>query len=235
MEVVRLQLLEGGMNRRFIFAIGFPVIVGGLWLHSQLRSHAQFQFIDAPASWVAFDAAFQETSPMGRLTITGHCYRASDGSTREEWDVGGRGTVLITIQSIANSTFYALRQANKGVWEQHPMVLPRDGHRPLLMREDTEGLTPVGDQIEGLSLYRYGRMTSSIVQLQSPELNFFPLVIQNVNGGSRLVYYNIKRREQPQELFLPPPDASIVLRSNPMGIVAVAPGEKSPLEVPVGQ
>ena len=145
------------MSRRRTMVIGMPFIVVGFWLHAQLRSHGQFEFdfIEAPSDWVAFDASFQKTSPNGKLTITGHYYRSSDGSTRDAWAVGGRGIVLIQIKNVPYSTYYVSRQENDGVWEQHPMDLPNTGYKPLLRARGNRDLAEISDKVEGLSLFRY--------------------------------------------------------------------------------
>jgi len=216
------------MLRRTIFVVGLPTIVFGSWLYAQLRGQATVEFIDAPSEWVAFDANFEKTSPGAVLTITGHVYRSNDGSLREEWEVGGRGTVLVQLKNVARSLYYVLRQDNKNIWEEHPMVLPKEGYRPLLRSTAMNGLSPNAGDIEGLPLYRYVPGGSGMIHLQSPDLNFFPLVSQDVNTGARMVYFDIHRRSQPEALFMPPPDATVVHVNTPMGIVEIGPGQAVP-------
>jgi hypothetical protein len=179
--------------------------------------------IPQPDGWVPFSADVAITEPDGSVS-TGRFFRASDGSTREE----GRGADYagIAIHNIPRAIYYEFtqgatdkRNGGRGSWTARPMQLPARGWKPERFHEDTPGLTPISETVEGLTVYREERPDGTVL-LRAPALNFFALVSEGGPLRRKRVYSNIEFGEPPRDLFEPPPGAHIIQLTEPGGIIA---------------
>jgi hypothetical protein len=118
------------------------------------------------------------------------------------------------------------------------MKLPPQGWKPAARRAKTSGLQkhPLFVEIRrgktynlraetGLSAYRYVN-TSGTLSLQIPDLNFFEVLKQNLDGR-REMYSNLEIADQPEEVFQPPTGATIATTSK-LGGVVLQPNEDIP-------
>ena len=74
----------------------------------------------------------------------------------------------------------------------------------------------------GLVAYRYVNIGGTLA-LQVPELNFFDVLKQSLEGR-REVYSNLDLVAQPEDLFVPPPGASVTSTDVLGGIVSETTG-----------
>jgi hypothetical protein len=209
------------MSNRGLFAIAATVSLLAVLSYVRVSTTPvkaiQDDTIAAPEDWVAFDADFRKSKPDGSIDISGRFYRASDGSTREDWFAKSQ-LKMIQIQNVPLSKYYLWRSDTPNMWEDHDMKLPPFGHHPLKRHMSMEGLSGVAAPIAGHQVFRY-LDKSNTMELQSPALNFFPLVLEDLTTGTRQEYTNIVKREPATELFVPPPGAVLEHRFEPMGIV----------------
>jgi hypothetical protein len=89
---------------------------------------------------------------------------------------------------------------------QHPLYVEVRRGKPYNLRAD-----------EGFSAYRYVN-NSGTLSLQVPDLNFFIVVKQSLEGR-REVYSSVEVGEQPERLFQPPGDAAVKATDKLGGIV----------------
>lgn len=212
--------------KRLLLVIGIPIVIGATLSFARSATRAAGTATDvvipAPRDWVAFDADFERVMPA-KPRVVGRYQRASDGSTREETWVEGAQTTVVAIMNVGQRSYY--ESWPNGKWCVHPMRPRESGHRPLLRRVETRGLSPVDEKIEGLSLYRYVVGDGRFVQLQAPALNFFSLIITDTGVGTFQRYYNVKMRDQHGAAFVPPQQASVEVHADLRGIVAHKTGE----------
>jgi hypothetical protein len=155
--------------------------------------------------WVAFDASFVRTEP-GMRRVVGWYHRAFDGSTREESNLDGPAVAVIFITNVQKKLQYVFE--NK-VWTSYTMNLPPGGLRPDPVARNPRSFTPA-KPIDGIEVVRFVN-PQGIVQFQAPKLNYFAVRTERPSGG-REAFSNIAVREQPTDLFEPPPGASVQSR-----------------------
>jgi hypothetical protein len=152
--------------------------------------------------------------------IVGWYHRASDGSTREESNLDGPANPVVFITNVARRLQFALENR---VWTSYPMYLPPGGLNPDASRRDPRyyaAAKPVG----GFDVVRFVN-PQGIVLFQAPQLNYFAVRSEKPNGG-REEFSAIEVREQPTELFEPPPGASVQSRPDSWrGPVWYTPGQ----------
>ncbi len=159
------------------------------------------------ARWVAFDATFARTEP-GVRKVVGFFHRDADGSTREDSNIDGPSRPAVFIMNVARRLDYTYEN---GVWSSYPLNLPPQGVRPDSVARNARQYAPA-KPIEGWTVVRFVN-PQGIVQFQAPTLNYFALRTERPNGG-REVFSNITIREQPADLFLPPPTAAVTTRND---------------------
>ena len=157
------------------------------------------------ARWVAFDANFVRTEP-GMRKVVGFFHRDADGSTREDSNIDGPSRPAVFIMNVARRLDYTYEN---GVWSSYPLNLPPQGVRPDTVARNARQYVPA-KPIDGMNVVRFVN-PQGIVQFQAPTLNYFALRTERLNGG-REVFSNINIREQPADLFLPPPTAAVINR-----------------------
>ncbi len=169
--------------------------------------------------WVEFDANFVRTEP-GMRKVVGFFHRGADGSTREESNVDGPAKPVVLISNVTTRLEYTFEN---GIWTSYPLNLPPQGVRPDTVKNPRE--YAAAKPIDGFDVVRFVN-PQGVVQFQAPTLNYFPVVTERPSGG-RETYSNINIREQPADLFLPPPSANVVARpDNWRGPIWYPAGEK---------
>jgi hypothetical protein len=200
----------------------FAAVSYGRFANSSTAS-MQTAEIPSPSSWVPFSAQSEKTTARDR--IIGSFYRASDGSTRSESTLEGQSWRRITIMNVATVTYF--EQDRAGRWCSHPMRIHPKGHLPKKMRVTNPTISSVAEKPEGLTVYRMAG-PSKVIQFVAPQLNFFPLILEEPLSGTRQRYYNIQIGEQHPELFLPPAGVDVASHSDLMGIVHLGPNDPEP-------
>lgn len=157
------------------------------------------------APWVAFDATFVRTEP-GTRQIVGWFHRGADGSTREESNADGPNAPVVLIMNVTRRLAYAFEN---GAWTSYTVNLPPQGLRPDTIPRNPRLFTPARP-VDGIDVVRFVT-PQGLVQFQAAKLNYFALVTENPGGG-REAYSNVVIREQPADLFLPPPSAIVTAR-----------------------
>ena len=191
-------------------AVAGMFLVAGLppgppfWPGHTFWVHAQGRPANA-ASWVAFDATFVQTEP-GARQIVGWFHRGADGSTREESNADGPSAPVVLIMNVNRRLAYAFE---RGAWTSYTLNIPPQGMRPDTIPRNSRQFTPA-KPIDGIDVVRFVD-SQGLVQFQAPKLNYFALVTENAGGG-REAYSNVAIREQPADLFLPPPSAVVTAR-----------------------
>jgi hypothetical protein len=172
--------------------------------------------IPAPTTWVPFDASIRQTDASGKVTPVGRFYRASDGSTRDDYALPGKPIAIINIRNIPKSTYWVMQSSGK--WFSYKMKLPAGGYKPRMQPTSMVGLETSTEKVEGFDVWRDNSPDRGVpVRFTAPQLNWFALRYE-VNGGKK-EYYDVRVREQPRELFFPPPDAQVVDTGQWGGIV----------------
>jgi hypothetical protein len=159
------------------------------------------------APWVAFDAVFVRTEP-GTRKVVGWFHRGADGSTREESNVEGPDQPVVLIMNVARRLEYIL---TTGAWTSYRVNLPPQGLRPDTIPRNSRQFTPA-KPIEGFDIVRFVDPQGKVL-FQAPKLNYFAVLTEKPGGG-REAFSNIVIREQPAELFLPPPSAAVTARTD---------------------
>ena len=155
-----------------------------------------------PARWVAFEANFVRTEP-GQRRIVGWFHRGADGSTREESNVDGPSKPVVLIMNVGKRLQYRFEN---GVWSSYPIFLSPNGWRPEQVDHDPRKYRPAR-AIEKIEVLRFVNAQGA-VQFVAPALNDFPLKTERPNGGGE-TFSNVIVREQPADLFVPPPGVTI--------------------------
>lgn len=183
-------------------------------------SHAPVEYIDAPTSWIPFDADVTITSPSS-APVVGRFYRASDGSRRLETGPASGSIVVISITNVPDQTQYLFSSAGSGTWKRDfDASLAFGGVPPMWRSGPNWSLHPYKLAIrsgesgsvsadEGFEAYRVVS-AQGVATLKVPELNFFDAVIMRPDGRYE-AYANIVVREQDASLFRPPTDATMVI------------------------
>jgi hypothetical protein len=199
-----------------------PLAVIGMFangLRAQLN-HDQaspLERIDAPTTWVAFQATVVQGSP-GESLVHGRYFRSSNGSERLETGPDLKDIRVVSIKNTLRRTAFTM--SPRGFWTQMPWQAPHDGLPPqyvqspnirlhpfrLAIRKGESGATNADVGFTAYSRTQLSGMTSLIV----PELNFFEVVRQRPDGWHQ-AFREIEQREPDGDLFLPPPDAVVTL------------------------
>jgi hypothetical protein len=159
-----------------------------------------------PVRWVAFDANFVRTEP-GMRKVVGFFHRSADGSTREDSNADGPAKPVVLIVNVTTRLDYTFEN---GVWTSYPLNVPPQGVRPDTVRNPRQ-YTPA-KPIAGMEVVRFVN-PQGVVQFQAPKLNYFSVLTEKPGGG-REIFSSINVREQPSDLFLPPPSAVIDARTD---------------------
>jgi hypothetical protein len=157
------------------------------------------------AVWVAFDATFVRTEP-GMRKVVGFFHRDAGGSTREDSNIDGPSRPVVVIMNVVRRLDYTYEN---GAWSSYPLNLPPQGVRPDTVARNARQYAPA-KPIDGMNVVRFVN-PQGVVQFQAPKLNYFALRTERPGGG-REVFSNINIREQPADLFLPPPTAAVTHR-----------------------
>jgi hypothetical protein len=160
-----------------------------------------------PARWVEFDANFVRTEP-GRRKVVGFFHRGADGSTREDSNFDGPANPVVLITNVTTRLEYTFEGA---VWTSYTLNVPPQGIRPDTAPRNSREYVPA-KPIDGIEVVRFVN-PQGIVQFQAPSLNYFAIQTERPGGG-RETYSNINVREQPADLFLPPPAAVVNSRTD---------------------
>jgi hypothetical protein len=157
--------------------------------------------IPQPDGWVPFEADVEITLPGAKLVL-GKFHRASDGSSRQEaW---GDDPSERTIDIVNSERGELYRFSKRRGWRSKPTQAP-----PVRLRYRIGRYTsPYADRVEGYVVYLQTGPSGDAF-LVAPDLNFMPLVTQDVSTGKRIVYKNIKKGEPARALFLPPPGVEV--------------------------
>ncbi|MCM3881708.1 MAG: hypothetical protein ND807_16490 [Vicinamibacterales bacterium] len=169
--------------------------------------------------WVEFDANFVRTQP-GMRKVVGFFHRGVDGSTREDSNVDGPSKPVILITNVTTRLEYTFEG---GAWTSYPLNVPPQGVRPDTIARNPRQYAP-DKPIDGMVVVRFVN-PQGIVQFQAPSLNYFAIHTERPGGG-RETYSNINIREQPADLFLPPPGAVVTARTD---------GWRGPIWYPAGE
>jgi hypothetical protein len=178
-------------------------IVLGMSVQAALMIPATY----AQAPWVAFDASFARTE-RGQRRVVGFFHRGADGSTREESNVDGPARPVVLIMNIAKRLQYKL---DAGQWHSFPIYLSPNGWRPEKIDHDPRKYRPA-PAVEKIEVLRFVN-PQGLVQFIAPQLDDFPLKTERPDGG-REVFSNIVVRDQPAELFEPPPGATVYVHQD---------------------
>lgn len=182
--------------------------------------------LEQPNEWVPFSADVETTTP-GAETETGRYFRNSEGSERFEATRPSDGATIIEILNLSESTYY-INPRGRG-WITRPMDVSVATRRPRKMYAEMPRLVryafkldvgPGGSRklraSQGFDAYMY-TTASGTVRFMVPELNFFPVVMQQPAGHGK-TFFNIVIGEPPAELFFPPPGAAITPSSIPFNL-----------------
>jgi hypothetical protein len=101
------------------------------------------------------------------------------------------------------------------------MTLPPEGWVPDRYFAGRAGVSvqPLAEKVSGFEVYQQRNDRSGTIWLRAPALNFFDLVKTNSRTGVRFSYSNVRLVEPNAALFLPPPDETLLVRTEPNGIV----------------
>lgn len=183
-------------------AINLPPLLALLVV---ILSQAGLSAQQSGGPWVAFDASFVRTEP-GMRKIVGWYHRASDGSTREESNLDGPSVPVVFITNVPRKLQFALE--NK-VWTSYTMNLPPGGLNPDAVQRNPRHFSPA-KPIAGFEVLRFVN-PQGVVQFQAPKLSHFVLRTEKPTGG-REEFSNVIIREQPADLFEPPPGTAVQSR-----------------------
>jgi hypothetical protein len=178
---------------------------GAVAARSQITQHV----LPQPSTWTPFSAALTITAPGGK--VTGHYWRRSDGSWRDE-QVHEDGTTYISICNIADAKGYFHYSRGTG-WFSRPMILPAEGFLPKrpAIAEQLEHVDP----IEGLEVYKHID-PQGLVTYEAQQLNFMPIITLDVRNGVQRVLSNIAVEEQSDVMFRPPAGAPVAVVTTPI-------------------
>jgi hypothetical protein len=172
-------------------------------------------YLPQPNHWVPFSADMTVThSGTSDKIVYGRFYRSSDGSTRLETGPQPLEPLVIHIKNAKQHLMWVFRG---GRWYMSPFSM---GPLPPQMSTRT-GLQPYPNKLalrpgqnnsvtsnSGFEAYRSVTRNGTLA-LMVPELNFFPVLRQRLDGRREL-YASILLQEPDPALFLPPPGPTIV-------------------------
>ena len=190
---------------------GVYALVKARALHaSAARTTSAVELIPQPAEWVSFVADVRVTHAENDVKVYGRFFRDAHGCGRLE--TGPLGEIaVIYIHNIPRSEYYWWTKRTSE-WVAGPMKLPEGGWRPMPRRANTLGLLrrPLFVEIRsgrtydlraksGFTAYTQVNLSGTF-SLQIPELNFFEVVKETLEGR-REVYSNVALGDQPEEIF----------------------------------
>ena len=124
---------------------------------------------------------------------------------------------VVIIQNIPSARFYRL-MLGAGAWTSQPMLLPPSGWKPR--PQQWKGKKVKGsDPVEGLQTFTHVDK-QNIKTVYAPAINS-EAVCRTWPNGITMRLTDIRLEEPPLGDFVPPPGASVVVRTDPGGIVAV--------------
>jgi hypothetical protein len=200
-----------------------PVAVVGIFANSvrgQLSGRPDWvdgPWIDAPSSWVPFQARLLVTHPDGN-TVHGRFFRGADGSDRLETGPSINDIRVVSIKNVRERVIYLGRKV-PNTWERRSWEPPFEGAAPMFKQGPNWTLHPFRFAIRkgesgsltgtsGFAAYAV-KTDSGILTFRVPVLNFFEVIRQRPDGRYE-AYSEIEFTDQPMELFSPPPGGIIV-------------------------
>jgi hypothetical protein len=193
------------------FAFGFRDLYPRLAPNNlkQFATGDRGQTIDSPDSLVPFSADFNVWE-SNSLTVVGRYHRASNGSVRMESGPDTTDVRFIHIINVPELTEYAYsKKAGKWLSKDSPHAAGKS--RPRRFRQNLPNWTLLPTRLairkgesgsleasEGLSAYRVDN--GETISLMVPDLNFFPVVTQRLDGNHQ-TFTNLEIMEPPEELF----------------------------------
>lgn len=185
--------------------------------------------IPAPEQWIPFQADVLITIP-GKATASGRYVRRADGSTRLDTGPTPDRLLVTSISNVAHRLRYVQRPRG---WSSVPWDdITAEGWHPGLFRfaENMPGLRKLPGRVyvandnqllsaevnppaateRAFEAYQYVNPQGNI-HILVPELNFFPILRQDIQTGRREGYSQIRLApESPDSAFQPPAGVVIV-------------------------
>jgi len=216
-------ILPRAVSRRQLLILSTPPLLVLALTIAEYRTRVQAlnlqhpEIVDAPATWVAFQAELTITRPGGP-TAFGKYFRSSDGSHRIQTGPSHSDVRVISILNVSERMWYDYSARSGWTSYDYPNAVSKE--RPTPVRANLPGWNEYPFRLalkrgesgavnadEGFRAYQVIDRNGTVT-LKVPDLNLYSAVIQRPDGHHQALS-NIDITEPSNETFRPPTNVAV--------------------------